>query len=79
MTSKEKANELIEKFLPKMYCYMGSGMLTNTYDEGVAKGNAVECAIICANQTLSELESAGITDIFWKEVKSELEKMKRWS
>jgi hypothetical protein len=34
---------LKEKFLPKMYCFMGSGMLSNSYDENVAEGNATEC------------------------------------
>ena len=34
---------LKEKFLPKMYCFMGSGMLSNSYDENVAQGNAKEC------------------------------------
>lgn len=34
---------LKEKFLPKMYCYFGSGMLTNLYDEKVAESNAKEC------------------------------------
>lgn len=34
---------LIEKLLPKMYCYFGSGMLTNAYDENVALQNAKEC------------------------------------
>ena len=34
---------LIEKFLPKMYCYFGSGMLTNAYNENVALQNAKEC------------------------------------
>ncbi len=34
---------LIEKVLPKMYCYFGSGMLTNTYDENIALQNAKEC------------------------------------
>lgn len=34
---------LKEKFLPKMYCFFGSGMLTNTYDENIAKQNAIEC------------------------------------
>ena len=33
MTPKEKCDELIEKFIPNMYCYMGSGMLSNDYDE----------------------------------------------
>ena len=26
-----------------MYCFMGSGMLSNSYDENVAEGNAKEC------------------------------------
>lgn len=34
---------LREKFLPKMYCFFGSGMLTNSYDEKVAESNAKEC------------------------------------
>ena len=28
MDPKEKARELIDKFLPNVYCYLGSGMLT---------------------------------------------------
>lgn len=34
---------LKEKFLPRMYCFMGSGMLSNSYDEKVAESNAKEC------------------------------------
>ena len=34
---------LREKFLPRMYCFMGSGMLSNTYDKDVAEDNAMEC------------------------------------
>lgn len=41
---KEYAEELIKFFLPKMYCYFGSGMLSNNYDEEVALNNAKECA-----------------------------------
>lgn len=37
---------LKEKFLPKMYCFMGSGMLINLYDEKVAEDNAKECEVI---------------------------------
>ena len=47
---KEYAEELIKFFLPKMYCYFGSGMLTNHYDEKVALGNAKECALHCIDQ-----------------------------
>ena len=34
---------LKEKFLPRMYCFMGSGMLSNTYDKDIAEDNAKEC------------------------------------
>ena len=37
---------LKEKFLPKMYCFMGSGMLSNTYDEKISEYNAKECEVI---------------------------------
>lgn len=35
--------KLKEKFLPRMYCFMGSGMLSNTYDKDIAEDNASEC------------------------------------
>ena len=47
---KEYTEELIKFFLPKMYCYFGSGMLTNHYDEKVALDNAKKCAIHCIDQ-----------------------------
>jgi hypothetical protein len=34
---------LKEKFLPRMYCFMGGGMLSNTYDKDVAEDNAKQC------------------------------------
>jgi len=46
MTAQEMAESLIKQFLPKVYCFMGSGMLSNTYDEGIALQNAKECAYI---------------------------------
>ena len=47
MNPKEKAKELIGKFLPNVYCYLGSGMLTNEYSEEVALSNAKKQALIC--------------------------------
>lgn len=35
--------KLKEKFLDHVYCFMGSGMLTNTYDEDIANWNADKC------------------------------------
>ena len=34
---------LKEKFAPMVYCYLGSGMLTNTYDENVVDHFAKKC------------------------------------
>lgn len=46
MNTEQKAKEIIEKFIPNVYCYKGSGMLTNTYDIEVATSFATACAII---------------------------------
>lgn len=48
---------LKEKFLPKMYCFFGSGMLTNTYDENIAKQNAIECEKIADDYAIDFLNS----------------------
>jgi hypothetical protein len=47
---------LKEKFLPKMYCFFGSGMLTNTYDENIAKQNAIECEKIADDYAIEFAE-----------------------
>lgn len=52
MEPKEKAKELIVKFKPNVYCYQGSGMLTNTYDENVATTFAKDCARICVEEMI---------------------------
>lgn len=57
MSSKEKAKELIEMFNPFMYCYLGSGMLTNTYDEDVALHNAKRAALIAVSEILEYHDS----------------------
>jgi hypothetical protein len=41
--------KLKEKFLDHVYCFMGSGMLTNTYDEDIANWNAEKCEFIAEN------------------------------
>ena len=79
MRPKEKAKELIEKFKPHVYCFMGSGMLSNSYDENVALNEAKKCALICAqtvlestpmNPSMNEKED-GInmhSEDFWEDV-----------
>ena len=37
---------LKEKFAPFMYCFMGSGMLSNTQDEDIVQWNADKCEVI---------------------------------
>lgn len=51
-----KANELVDKFTPYMYCFMGSGMLSNDYDEHIVRDNAKKCALIAIDAIISQLE-----------------------
>jgi hypothetical protein len=51
--------ELKEKFLDFVYCFMGSGMLTNTYDERIAEWNAKKCEIIADDFAIDFLEWCG--------------------
>lgn len=58
---QEEQIELIKQF---MYCYMGSGMLTNEYDETVA--------VMMAKNTLESLEKANQLQNKWISVKDKL-------
>ena len=79
MTPKEKCDEVIEKFIPNMYCYMGSGMLSNDYDEKVALNNAKQCALITVNELIKELLEEinpsvhGFLHEYYKNIKKEIE------
>ena len=53
MTPKEKATEILEKFKPYMYCYMGSGMLSNSYDKNVELNNAKRCALFMVEELIA--------------------------
>jgi hypothetical protein len=87
-TPKEKAKELVEKFKPYMYCYMGSGMLSNDY-ENVVLDFAKKSSLIAVDEIIetapkldkriykndcSWIEALCNTD-YWQEVKSEIEKL----
>ena len=72
--------KLKEKFLPKMYCFMGSGMLTNYYDEKVAKENADECEKIADDYAIEFAEWCCARTIgvdYFKLNKEELEQFKK--
>lgn len=77
MTPKQKADELIEKFSPHCYCFLGSGMLTNTQNDRVQLMNAIQCAIIAVDEAIqsnTNVTGSVINGDYWQEVKSELEK-----
>lgn len=77
MSPKEKAKELVEKFIPNVYCYLGSGMLTNKYSEEVALINAKKQALICVNEIIRQNPNLpneySCTKSYWQEVKQEIE------
>jgi hypothetical protein len=85
MTPKEKAEQLISNFSPYVYCYMGSGMLTNTCDDEAIKMNAKQCALIAVDEMIAMLPFTDLTTYMGKwceqqrnylnEVKQELEKL----
>ena len=54
---KFKAQELVNQFIPLVYCYMGSGMLTNTYDDDTALMYAKQCATIAQKEVKFTFDS----------------------
>lgn len=81
MNPKEKAEELVEKYKDYVCGYIGSSMLTNTeYPEQILK-QAKQCAIIAIDELINEHTfkfplSWNVKRLgYWKQVKSELEKM----
>lgn len=53
ISSKEKAQELLIKFLPHAYPFSaGSGYLTGDIDENAQKKHAKELAIICVDEIM---------------------------
>lgn len=78
MTPKDKAKELVDKYTPLVYCYMGSGMLSNHYDENVAKDNAKQCALIAVDEILNDdwyipsFDEMTERKKYWEQVKNEI-------
>lgn len=84
MTPKEKAEELVNKYEPFVYGFIGSSMLTNTEDQSVIKMNAKQCALIAVNEILNQLSLLELSPLgtytnpkieYWLEVKQEIEKL----
>lgn len=71
---KEKAGELILRFKPNVYCFVGSGMLSNDYDDRIAILHAKECSNICVDEILSVVTTIADKKYdYWAEVKREIE------
>lgn len=77
MSVEDKINELVEKFSPYVYCYCGSGMLTNTEDPEIIKWNAKRCALVTVEEILNKTPmykgELNPEWKFWNDVKKELE------
>ena len=75
---QNKIDELIEKFSHHVNPYVGSGMLSNTYDDDVILWQAKKCALITVNEILAAIPmytgNLNPKWKFWNEVKLELTK-----
>ena len=67
MTPKEKAQELVDKFLENM----PSADSTNVLVEVIAK----DCALIAVNEIIDVVFYASTCCMYWEEVKQEIEKL----
>jgi len=72
MNEKDKAIELVDKFKPLVYCYMGSGMLSNSYDDNVILENAKKCALIVIKEKIETCNKFYEKLSFPVEVKSDM-------
>lgn len=80
--SKEKAQELVDKFKPYMYPFAaGSAYLSGDREGNKVLKDAKECAIICIDEKISEFKEMGNNIMglqfdgkikYWEEVKNEV-------
>jgi len=66
MTAKEKAIELVDKMFA-----------TSQEDYSITFEEAIDCALICVNEIIAELDSERVFEriYFWNEVKEEIQKL----
>ncbi len=62
MTEQEKANELILLFEPHVNPYLGSGMLSNTYDDDAILFQSKKCAKKHVEHLIKELNDYRFTN-----------------
>lgn len=73
MSPKEKAKELVEKFLPYSYYHEMDNSMNRNYQQ---EDNAKQCALICVDEILSAVTTiADKRYEYYKEVKQEINKL----
>jgi hypothetical protein len=72
MTAKEKSKDIVNKFNPFVYCYIGSSMLTNDVSDVAIKMNAKQCALIAVDEMLKTSWIDVWEKEYWQEVKQEI-------
>lgn len=78
MESKEKAEELVNKFKPYMYPFgAGSAYLTGDIEGNNVVKDAKECALICVDEIIKEIKDEWTLRAihYWDEVKEEINKL----
>ncbi len=76
MEPREKAKELIERFSPVVYPFLGSSMLTNEPNYTVILNNAKICANITIDEILNLDTGDTINKDYWEEVRKSIENYK---
>ena len=67
MTAKEKAKELVDKFKYRN--------LRGVEIEAMSISLAKQCALICVNEIIIQLNEGSSLWVFWVDVKHEIEKL----
>ena len=76
MTPEQKANDLIKKFEDYVNPYIGSGMLSNTYDDSAILFQSIKCAIVVCDEVINALDPYSLYELeYYTKVKQILEKM----
>ena len=56
LSAEERAKELVKKFSPLVYPYIGSSMLTNDEDDGVILMMSKKCAVIAVEHSIERVK-----------------------
>lgn len=83
MTPKEKAVELVGKFKDYVNPYIGSGMLSNTFDDDAILYQSKKCALVTIDEIINTdmlndnevyIETVSYLN-YWIDVKEEIKKL----